>query len=260
MKLRKALEKAKQERQEGAGKFIDGRPKLQAVTADWKPPVYTQSRKVEIDHQRLIDKRCIAILPDEPAAEDYKVLRTQLMQRTRAGGCRTIMITSPRSGEGKTLTAVNLAISFAKEHQQTAILVDADLKNQSVHKLMGFENDRGLVDYLEGDHPLQDLIVWPGIEKLTIVSGGSTVMESAELMASPLMKVLVDELKGRYNDRYVLFDVPPMLGSADAMAFTPHVDGVIMVIEAGRTRVQEIKKAVETIPEEKLLGFVFNRQ
>jgi non-specific protein-tyrosine kinase len=259
MKLRKALEKAKQERRERAGQPVAASPKLKALQVDWSPPVYDQSRRVALDFQVLADNRCISILNEDPAADDYEVLRTQLLQRTWADGRRTIMITSPRAGEGKTLTAVNLAVSFAKEHHKTVILVDADLKKQAVHKLLGYDSDRGLVDYLSGSLPLQELIVWPGIEKLTLISGGGTVMESAELMGSPLMKNLVDELKHRYSDRYVFFDVPPLLGGADAMAFAQHVDGIVMVIGAGKSQLPEIKRATEAIPEEKFLGFVLNR-
>lgn len=260
MKLRKALEKAKQERQDRAGLRVDEPPKLKAVQTEWAPPVYSQSRTVTLDFEVLSDNRCISLLTDDPAADDYKVLRTQLLQRTWVNGCRTIMITSPRAGEGKTLTAVNLAVSFAKEHHKTVLLVDADLKKQAVHKILGFDSDRGLVDYLGGSLPLQELIVWPRIEKLTLISGGGTALESAELMSSPMMKDLVDELKNRYSDRYVFFDVPPLLGGADAMAFAQHMDGIVMVIGAGKSQLPEIKRAVEAIPPEKFLGFVLNRQ
>jgi non-specific protein-tyrosine kinase len=106
--------------------------------------------------------------------------------------------------------------------------------------------------------PLKDFIIWPGIEKLTLISGGRTVEDSTELLGSPKMKELLAEMKNRYDDRYVLLDVPAVLDGADAMVFAPLVDGIIMVVEKGVTSLDDVKKAVELLPQEKFLGFVLN--
>ena len=103
------------------------------------------------------------------------------------------------------------------------------------------------------------MMIWPGIDKLTLISGGRTVMESAELLGSPKMKELVSEMKGRYPDRFVFFDVPPVLSGADALAFAPLVDNIIVVTKAGSTPIQEINKAISLLPKEKLLGLVLNQ-
>ena len=123
------------------------------------------------------------------------------------------MVTSALPGEGKTLTAINLAFTFAKEFKQTALLVDCDLRQQQIHKVLGFPSEKGIVDYLLNDCPVQELFVWPGVEKLTVISGGKTVNDSSELLGSPGMKNLVADMKNRYPDRYVFFDVPPLLTS-----------------------------------------------
>ena len=109
------------------------------------------------------------------------------------------------------------------------------------------------------DRPLKDIIVWPNIDKLTLISGGKTIANSSELLGSPKMKALVQEIKNRYEDRYVIFDVPPVLSGADAITFSQMVDCILMVVEEGRTSIKEIKKALEMIPTEKFLGFVYNR-
>lgn len=263
MKVRKALEKARKERQQRNVRFVEGADTIPEQTRPeqtiWKPPVYGQSCRVEIDPAKLAENRCISIMPDDPAMDDYKVLRAQILHRARENGWRTVMITSPNAGEGKTVTAINLAITFAKEHHQTVLLVDADLKKQHVHHIMGYDSEWGLVDYLTHEKSLNDMIVWSCIEKLTVISGGSTVQESAELLASPMMKTLVDEMKTRYKDRYVIFDVPAVLDGADAMAFAHYVDGILMVIREGQTPIQDIKKALEMIPIKKFLGFALNR-
>lgn len=170
------------------------------------------------------------------------------------------MITSVLPGEGKTLTAINLAFAFAKEFNQTTLLVDCDLKRQKVHEYLGIQSDKGLVHYLTNSTPLRDVIIWPRIEKLTLISGGSSTRESTELLGSPKMKNLVAEMKHRYLDRYLLFDVPALLSGADAVAFAPMVDGILIVVQADRTFIQDIHKALDLIPKEKFLGFVLNRQ
>ncbi|MBA4391265.1 MAG: tyrosine protein kinase [Syntrophus sp. (in: bacteria)] len=207
----------------------------------------------------LADNRCVAIFPYAQETEVYKVLRTQVLRYTKEKGGNTIMITSALPGEGKTLTAINLAFTFAKLFEQTVLLVDGDLRQQGVHKCLGFENDRGLADYLVDNMPVPEIITWPGIDKLTLISGGRLMHESTELLGSARMTDLVHEMKTRYPDRYVFFDVPPILTSADALAFVPLVDYVIMVVRAGTTPANDVKKALELIPQEKVIGFVLNR-
>jgi non-specific protein-tyrosine kinase len=170
------------------------------------------------------------------------------------------MITSPLPGEGKTLTAVNLALTFARDFKKTALLVDCDLRKQQVQEFLGFRSSRGLVDYLLYDCPVSDLMIWPGIEKLTVISGGRTMEESTELLGSPRMQALVTEMKTRYPDRYVFFDVPAVLDGADALAFAPLVDHILLTVRAGSTPQAEIRKAAALLPREKILGLVLNRE
>jgi non-specific protein-tyrosine kinase len=257
MKLRKALEKAKLER--GASVPLTGKEiRTQLPVENRDTPDYCESCEVEMDRDFLVKQRCVGLLPSHPAADDYKVLRTQIKRKTIESGWRTIMITSPRPGEGKTLTAINLAATFSREHRNTVLLVDADLKKQQVHQVMGFESPYGLADHFLSEVPLNKLIVWPKIEKLTVISGGKTMDESAELLGSPAMGQLVKEMKARYDNRYVFFDVPPVLNGADAMSFARHVDGILMVVRAGYTPMPEIKKALDMLPQDKFLGFAFN--
>ena len=107
--------------------------------------------------------------------------------------------------------------------------------------------------------PVPEIITWPGIDKLTLISGGRLMHESTELLGLTKMIELVQEMKARYPDRYVFFDVPPILSSADALAFVPLVDYVVMVVQAGITPVSDVRKALELIPQEKVAGFVLNR-
>ena len=224
----------------------------------YNSPVYTLSRSVRLNPRVMAANRCVAFLADSPDVEFYRQLRTRILQLSGGVGA-TVMVTSALPGEGKTLTSINLALTFAKEFKQTALLVDCDLRQQQIHGMMGFPSDRGLVDYLMDDCPIPELFVWPGVEKLSVISGGRTVRDSCELLGSPGMKDLVHDMKHRYPERYVFFDAPSILSSADAVAFAPLVDYILVVAQAGRTSLKDINRAVELLPPEKVLGLVMNR-
>ncbi len=225
----------------------------------WTSPVYSQSSHRIIDPKILSENRCIGIFSGLNETESYKMLRTQVHQRMEALGWKTIMVTSLRSGEGKTLTAINLSLVFAREYSRTVLLVDSNLKKPDVHDYLGIWSEKGLADYLEAGRDLAELIIWPGIEKFSFISGGKPVENTTELIGSPRMKALVPELKERYHDRYIVFDVPALLESADALAFLPLVDGVIVVTQAGSTSKNDIIKGLSLIPHNKMLGFVLNK-
>ncbi|RJQ87136.1 MAG: polysaccharide biosynthesis tyrosine autokinase [Desulfobacteraceae bacterium] len=225
----------------------------------WKPPVYSRSRSVELDQTAVIANRCVCLLPNSPELDCYKVLRTQIIHRTKAKGWNTIMITSIRPGEGKTLTSINLALTFAKTYNHTVLLVDCDLRQQNVYRYLNLESKMGLVDYLAHGMDLKDLIIWPKIDQFTLISGGPTIHESAELLGSPQMKALVAEMKNRYQDRYILLDAPPILAGADALILMPLVDGIVIVVESGKTSLKEIGEGLELLPKEKILGFLMNK-
>lgn len=266
MNLRKALDKAQQERREEGGFNHFGQvetplPKTDERTVnEWKPPQYAESARVQVSDEVLIDNKCICITESGEEFDRYKVLRAQIIQRTQEKGWNTLMVTSAKPGEGKTLTSINLAITLSREFNRTVMLVDCDLRKQDVHRRFGYDSEKGLGDYLLNECSLNEIIRWPGVEKLTLISGGKIIQGTTELLSSPQMRTLVQEMKERYKDRYVIFDLPSLLEGADAITFAPLVEGIIMVTQAGRNTEKEIQKAVESIPQEKLLGFVMNRQ
>jgi protein-tyrosine kinase len=224
----------------------------------WKEPVYIECRSVRLDPETLRKNRCVCFFPEAPELSSYKVLRTQIVHRCRPNHWNTIMITSAVPGEGKTLTAINLAAAFARAHGQTALLVDCDLQRQSVHQYLGVQSPQGLADYLQNGGSLKDFIIWPGVENLTFISGGKPIRDSSELVSSPKMAELAAEMKARYPDRYIFFDLPPLLAEADALAFAPLVDCILMVVHPG-TSFKDIQRSLELVPKEKFLGFVLNR-
>lgn len=228
--------------------------------AGWVCPTYDQSKLIRLDPHVVAENKGIAILPGSPDIEAYKVLRTKIMKLTKEKGWNTVMVTSALPGDGKTLTTINLSLTFAREFNHTVLLVDCDLRKQNVHEVLGIDSKKGLIDYLLNDVPIPEIMIWPGVEKFTLISGGRTVHDSAELLASPKMKTLFEEMKKRYADRYIFFDVPPLLSVSDAMTFATLVDCILFVVEAGKTSMADVERAVEMIPREKFLGFVVNRK
>ena len=115
-------------------------------------------------------------------------------------------------------------------------------------------------DYLTKDTPLSELLVHPkGHDHLTILPGGQAMLNSAEMLNSPKMSRLVEELKTRYSSRIVVFDLPPVLSAADAMAFTPYVDATLLVIEEGKTKRKEVENALGLLSGTNVLGTVLNK-
>ena len=222
-------------------------------------PEYTVSRAVTLDREKMAANRCVAADPQSQQIECYRVLRTRILHRTARKGGNTVMITSSGPGEGKTLTSINLALTFAKAFGQTVLLVDADLRMQNIHETLGYKSPKGLVEHLLDGCPVSELMVWPRIEKLTVISGGRTIGESSELLGSPGMATLVEEMKNRYPDRNVLFDAPPVLACADATCLAPLVDHIVFVVEADRTSARDVERALKLLPKEKILGLVLNR-
>ena len=221
---------------------------------------YIFTRTVPVNTERLRGKRIVTGSTDDQAGESYKLLRTQILQRTRTENKNLLMLTGPQPNEGKTLTAVNLGISLSQEVDKTVLLVDCDLRRPTVNEYFGLPSGPGLVDYLSGKQTIPELLVHPeGFSKFVILPGGRPIAEAAELISSPIMVALVEELKHFYPDRYVLFDLPPLLSFADPLAFAPLVDGIILVVEMGSTRREDIQRCVELLKDFPVLGTVLNK-
>lgn len=220
---------------------------------------YTYTRKVTVDMDRLRRNRLIVAGSDENLGEAYKLLRTHVLHGTKRKGWNTLMVTGPLPNEGKTLTTINLGLAISQRVGQTVLLVDGDLRNPSIHRYLDLPSGPGLVDYLTSGFPIAESLVHPeGLANLVVLPAGHPTSQFGELLTSPLMVDLVRELKHFYPDRYVLFDLPPLL-YADPLAFAPLVDGIILVVEAGSTPREEITRALGMLKEFPVLGCVLNK-
>lgn len=229
----------------------------QSVPADI---VYTQTRTQDISLSILRQHRVMAAYDKGPFLDAYKILRTQVMHRLRENAWNVLGVTSPGYGEGKTLTAVNLAVSLAMETTQTVLLVDSNLQNPMVHHAFGLGDGPGLVDYLLDELPVEDLLLHPGIGRFVLLPGGRAISNSTEILTSPKMVALVEELKHRYASRIVVFDLPPLLHTADVLAFSPYTDALLLVVEEGKTTGEDLQRALGLVKNScPVLGTVLNK-
>ena len=224
------------------------------------PIVYTRTRSLDIPLSVLRQQRVMAAYDKGPFVDAIKILRTQVLQRLRENNWNVLGVTSPGHAEGKTLTAVNLAASLAMETTQTVLLVDANLRNPSIHDVFGLQDCPGLADYLLDNQPVEDLLVHPGIGRFVVLPGGRAISNSTEILTSPKMVSLVEEFKHRYPSRIVIFDLPPLLHTADVLAFSPYIDALLLVVEEGKTTAEEVQRAMSLVKNSRpVLGTVLNK-
>jgi protein-tyrosine kinase len=217
---------------------------------------YSQTRVIDAAPAVLERMRIVAGRADE-IGNAYKLLRTHVLQRLVAKGWQTVAVVSPAAGEGKTLTAINLALALGSTRSHTALLVDLDWRQPSVHTYFGYEPEFDVYDYLRGECGIADALVSPGLSRFCFLPCKRPVADASELLGS--LSGFVGELKGRYANRVVLFDLPPLLATDDALSFLPFVDGVLLVVEEGRTKREDVQRSLELIGEDKLLGSVINK-
>lgn len=219
---------------------------------------YTRTRGVPVDRGYLRRQYLIAGFEPGPYVDAFKVLRTRVLQKMRENAWNTLAVTSPNPGAGKTLVAANLALSLALEVTQTVLLVDANLRRPGVHRLFGLEPALGLGDHLLDGVPVEKLLVHPqGIDRFVLLPGNRPLPGSAELLSAPRMAGLVHELKHRYPDRLVIFDLPH-LQTADALALAPLADTLLLVAGAGSTEQRHLADALDHLQGLPLLGTVLN--
>jgi capsular exopolysaccharide synthesis family protein len=204
-----------------------------------------------------LDPRLVAAgAPQSLAAEQYRLLRTRVSRAENGRGFRTIIVTSPNKGDGKSLTAANLALTMAQESQQRVLLLDADLRRPSIHRLFGISETPGLSDILMGGAALDDALVTVPEHRLTVLPSGMIPTQPAELLGSAGMRRILEALRSRF-DR-ILIDMPPVAPLADVAIASTMVDGVLMIVRAGVTPKPDIERALAGFDTAKVLGLVLN--
>jgi capsular exopolysaccharide synthesis family protein len=204
-----------------------------------------------------LDRHLVAALaPQSLAAEQYRSLRTRISRVENGRAVRALIVTSPAKGDGKSLTAANLALAMAEEFSQRVLLIDADLRRPSVHHLFDLPEAPGLTDVLMGGATLDDALVTLADHHLTVLPSGVPPSHPAELLGSAAMRRTLDTLRTRF-DRLIL-DMPPVSPLADVHIAAAMADGILMIVRAGMTQKPAIERALAGLDMTKVLGLVLN--
>jgi protein-tyrosine kinase len=213
----------------------------------------------QIDQDLMRERRIVSLQNSNPEFEAFRMLRTKILKQLRDNNWNSFAITAPTQGVGKSTVSVNLAIAMALDLNQSILLVDLDLKYPKIHWYFGLENESGLRDYFLSDKPLSEILINPGIDRLTILPGRGQAIGSSEILSGPRMKTLMNEISSRNQSRIIIFDLPPVLATDDVLATTDYYDALLLVVEEGKTQPEDLKKTLKLLSGRNLLGTVLNK-
>ena len=188
------------------------------------------------------------------SAEQFRKAKTHILNQSPP--LRSVLITSTVPAEGKSMVAFNLALSFAQEKHIRTILVDADLRKPSIYPTLA---SAGLSEYLAGRTPWEEILIRFEAQNLFVIPAGAPSPKAPELIGSPRMKELLKNLLDWGEKTYILIDAPPVLATSEPMIFSKLVDGIILVVMSDRAPKKSVRKALDTVGREKIIGLVFNQ-
>jgi receptor protein-tyrosine kinase len=223
--------------------------------------------KIIIDLEKLAQKGFVSTDSKRQIInEEYRVIKRKLLNNAfgplskSQKNSNIIIVTSSRQGEGKTFTAINLALSIALEQDKTVLLVDADVLRPNVMKTLELKNKQGLMEYLLGEKDdISEVMCRTNLDKLSIITAGKSHHLSAELLASEKMFVAVEEFANRYTDRVVIVDAPPLLGINETVILANLAGQAVIVTEEFKTKLIDVENAIRHLNPEMAIGFVVNK-
>ncbi|MFL6548538.1 MAG: CpsD/CapB family tyrosine-protein kinase [Povalibacter sp.] len=263
--IEEAVRKVSQHAPRPAAAARDVRREAPRHEARGEPVDTTQALRfqpVMLDDELLEENNILTRLSDPAALRAYKILRTRVLRRMETQNWHTLAVTGTTTGEGKTLTAINLALALAQDSNTWVFLVDLDLTRPAVATYLGINatrGERGLSDYLTGNATLDNIVYRIEGERLAVVPNFTALPHSSELLTSPRMVELLHALSAESPRRIVIFDMPPVLAADDVLAFSRSVDSHLLVVAEGTTGRDQLRSAKEMLSEMNLLGVVLNR-
>jgi protein-tyrosine kinase len=283
--IEKAIERLAKSKGEQSASKVDGAEQasasvradaaaVQQNTAEKKPVSRNrdkegsqQAKKIDLDYEAL--SRIGHIVPhsgNKVLEEEYRIIKRPVIRNALGKGAvpiehgNLVSVSSSLPSEGKTFTALNLALSIATELDSTVLLIDGDVLKYSLSRLLGIEKELGLIDLLGSQKcDVSDVIIHTQIPKLKLIGAGTRSEKSTELLASTEMERLLDELARRYSDRIIIFDSPPLLATSEASVLNHHMGQILVVVEAGQTPVDAIKDSLSRLDQEKAIGLILNK-
>ena len=221
-----------------------------------QPPRQFQQALPNVD---VMERNCVLMgISDHSALRAYKIMRTRVLQRLASKQWHSIAITGTDAGQGKTLTAINLAIALAQDPNTSVFLVDLDLQRPQIASYLGMSFEKGLSDYFLSGARLEEIAYSP-VERLAVIPNAQVFEHSSEYLASPRMAELVAALEAENPRRVIIYDMPPLLLSDDVLTFVPHVDGLLLVVAEGSTARRSLEKSKEFLTDINVIGVVLNR-
>jgi protein-tyrosine kinase len=267
-RIKQAIEKVKNQTSSGTGPLAQPHPDNHATMTtprssqthnELEDVSYTQTRVIKLRAEHLEKNRIVAFNKSDPKSMVFDLLRTHILQKMEENGWRTLAITSPTPEAGKTVIAINLAMSIAQQTNKTAMLVDFDLRRPKIGAYLGIPMEKSLNDLLAGTAELADVLVNPDMPRLVLLPTRSPVKNSSETLSSKKIADLIKDLRERYESRIILFDLPPVLFTDDAIALLPQIDCVLMVVANGMSTRREIEDSLRLLPAESLIGTILNK-
>jgi protein-tyrosine kinase len=238
----------------------DPRPERVALNREFALGTVESVARLPVDWAELKERRVVSMHDAQPAGHAYRMLRTQVLQRARSHGLNILGVVSAVNGEGKTLTAINLALSLAAEPNQTVLLLDLDLRRPSVARTLGLNAERGLESWFGGEEPTRNVCYGiEGVERLHVLPTMAPVNSSSEVLAGVATRRLFNELKGSDPGRLLIVDLPPVLLSDDTLMLAPLLDAVVLVVNERRTKREDVIRVVELLGNTRIVGTVMNR-
>ena len=245
---------------------VPPRTEAEPARAPVSPIGRARSREVELDLARLEEAGyVIGANSTSRIAEEFRIVKRPVLTNIQTAGkdmtrANMVMVTSSVPGEGKTFTAINLALSIAMEMDKRVLLVDADVAQPSIPHRLGLSPGKGLLDLLsDSSVTLAECLLRTNIDKFTILPAGTPHARSTELLASEAMSRLIADLTNRYPDRVVVFDTPPLLASSESRVLATYLGQVLFVVEADRTAQATISEALSTIESCPVVMTVLNK-
>ncbi|MBB5224413.1 Mrp family chromosome partitioning ATPase [Amaricoccus macauensis] len=262
-RIQAAIQKAKEQRGEavpgaGMGAGVGGGLTRGTVRPAPTGPLWPELAAFEPDQGALRRHHIVTIADVDPAASHFDILRTKILRTMRRNNWVSLGITSPTAGCGKTTMTTNIAFSLAQQPEVKTVLVDLDLRRPAIARMIGMKSAGSLAQFLQGQRSLQESFVRYG-DNLAIGANSQTVSNSAELLMQATTSESVAAIKRAFLPTVILYDLPPMLQTDDAMAFLPHLDCVLLVAGAEKSRLDEVDKCEKDIAEQtNVLGVALN--
>lgn len=211
---------------------------------------------IDIENRRLVATNDFNL----PITEEFRKMKSTIMQLISKNKAENLlMVTSSIGGEGKSLTALNLAISLAKEHDQKVLIIDSDLRKPTIGRYLGLSPQKGLAEYLQENIALDDLLIKTGLGSLIFLPAGAPNNNPVELFSSQKMKDLLVQVKERFSDGYVVIDASPVLPFAEARILATLADGVVYVVKERGTALKNVQEGLNALPDARILGLVYNK-